>query len=481
MARIQELADEIALTQAHMNAAGWRQLTALREFDARKGWFEQGARTCAGWVSWRVGQPRKTAAGRLYVARKLASLPLIDDAFRRGVLCYSQVRALVRIATPENEALLLQYARGATGEVLSRIVTHVRQQLAVTEHPDLSHLLSLAFSLNEDGTTTLRARMRPEQARVVETAIRVQQEEARVRVDPDGPMTTAELKERRDDKVSALVGVCERYLDDRQKREADHVVPGKHEVIVVMDLDTLRSTGDAPVSRCTLADGTPISPEAARRIACDCPLVPAILAPDGEPIDVGRRRRSIPPALRRALLLRDGDRCQYPGCNAKGYVDAHHVKHWAHGGETKLENLVTLCRRHHVRVHEGGEQILVTEDGQHVFLDREGRPIPTGPIAIDLGDEGFERLKAANARAELVITPRTNQTTYEGAGRRTISDAIGFILERTPGSAWFRPNLAFDAFGVTEAETRERARQAPWFEAAVEEGWFPWAKEVTAA
>jgi hypothetical protein len=92
----------------------------------------------------------------------------------------------------------------------------------------------------------------------------------------------------------------------------------------------------------------------------------------GEPLDVGRKTRSIPPAIRRALNTRDGG-CRFPGCTHQRYVDAHHIEHWADGGETKLANLVTLCRLHHRLVHEGEITIDTLPGGGWRFLHPDGR------------------------------------------------------------------------------------------------------------
>ncbi|TDJ26871.1 MAG: HNH endonuclease [Gammaproteobacteria bacterium] len=82
----------------------------------------------------------------------------------------------------------------------------------------------------------------------------------------------------------------------------------------------------------------------------------------GEVLNVGRKTRVIPTAIRRALRARDGG-CQYPGCSQSRYVDGHHIVHWADGGETKLDNLVLICRRHHTLVHEFGYRIIKTATG----------------------------------------------------------------------------------------------------------------------
>ena len=95
-----------------------------------------------------------------------------------------------------------------------------------------------------------------------------------------------------------------------------------------------------------------IEPDTARRLACDATLLGAITTHDGEVLDLGRTRRSVSKAQRRALLIRDRT-CQYPGCSQQRHLDAHHILAWAAGGQTDLDNLLLLCRFHHTAVHEG--------------------------------------------------------------------------------------------------------------------------------
>ena len=99
--------------------------------------------------------------------------------------------------------------------------------------------------------------------------------------------------------------------------------------------------------------GAVIGAEAARRLACDASVTRVVLDPASRPLDVGRRSRVVPPAIRTALVVRDRG-CAFPGCDRPPpWTDAHHVRHWADGGATSLDNLVLLCRRHHRTVHEG--------------------------------------------------------------------------------------------------------------------------------
>ncbi|NCF23609.1 MAG: hypothetical protein GWP60_03645, partial [Gammaproteobacteria bacterium] len=110
-------------------------------------------------------------------------------------------------------------------------------------------------------------------------------------------------------------------------------------------------------------------------MGCDCNVVGVRDNKNGEPLSIGRRSRLIPPAIRRALRLRD-DGCRFPGCTRKQFVDAHHIEHWSAGGETSLENLVQLCREHHRLVHEGGFTCESASSGEIVFKDARERPLP---------------------------------------------------------------------------------------------------------
>src|SRR3954471_9392432 len=119
--QVADLGEQIAGQAAQLDAATHRMLKDLRTFDRAGGWYTQGARSCAEWLAWRVGWNGNTAREHVRVANRLAELPLVDDALRRGELSYCKVRAITRVATAANEALLLEDARLATGIQLEQI------------------------------------------------------------------------------------------------------------------------------------------------------------------------------------------------------------------------------------------------------------------------------------------------------------------------------------------------------------------------
>jgi hypothetical protein len=185
----------------------------------------------------------------------------------------------------------------------------------------------------------------------------------------------------------------------------------RHQIVVHVDAETLR---DSAAGRCNFEHGPSVSAETARRLSCDCSVVPIIENDAGEPLNVGRKTRSIPPALHRALMARDKACCRFPGCPNTRYLDGHHIKHWAHGGETKLSNLVSLCRWHHRQVHEGNVVVHVLDDGAIRFVKPNGEsfestlPGHTRPI----GD--WHQLFDKHEEQGLHIDRHTAATRWDG-------------------------------------------------------------------
>jgi hypothetical protein len=153
--------------------------------------------------------------------------------------------------------------------------------------------------------------------------------------------------------------------------------PQRHQLTVDVDLGCLVHDDQGAVH---VRDGPALAPETARRLGCDAALIP-IQSSGGEILSVGRRTRSIPPHIRRALDSRDKG-CRFPGCENRRWVDAHHIHHWAKGGETRLDNLVVLCRHHHRLVHEGGFSVRRTAIGELEFRRPDGRLIAPSPRRI---------------------------------------------------------------------------------------------------
>jgi hypothetical protein len=150
----------------------------------------------------------------------------------------------------------------------------------------------------------------------------------------------------------------------------------RYQVVVHLERDLLSGTDGAVAA--SLDDGTRVSSEAFRRIACDAGIVPATVDERGDILDIGRRTRAIPTAIRRALWLRDRG-CRFPGCSNQRFLHGHHIQHWLHGGATALANLVSLCSRCHRRVHEGGLTIRFDAAGALAVVAPDGTRHPGAP------------------------------------------------------------------------------------------------------
>ena len=172
-------------------------------------------------------------------------------------------------------------------------------------------------------------------------------------------------------------------------------------------------------SGASFESGRPVAVETARRLGCDGALVGVVQGDKGEPLAVGRRTRAVPAAIRRALRVRDGG-CRFPGCDRSRFTHAHHIRHWADGGETNLDNLVTLCSQHHRLVHEGGYGVRM-RDGEIEFTRPNGRVIPAAgvqPGGCFRGNSsaggGAQRLAAFNAARGVSIDAGTARCGWGG-------------------------------------------------------------------
>jgi hypothetical protein len=178
----------------------------------------------------------------------------------------------------------------------------------------------------------------------------------------------------------------------------------------VVHVDATVLTGAAEHGQCEIENGPALAIETARRLLCDGSVVIIHEDADGNPLNVGRKTRTISTALRRALQSRDRG-CRFPGCSRKRYTDAHHVQHWANGGETNLDNLVLLCSVHHRLVHEEGFKMEKTPKGL-VFRAADGRRVEEVPVQRVLLHDPV--LALMRNHAELAITPRTCAPEWMG-------------------------------------------------------------------
>ncbi len=178
------------------------------------------------------------------------------------------------------------------------------------------------------------------------------------------------------------------------------------------------------------AGGIRVSAETARRLACDAAKVTMHHGPAGEVLNVGRRTRTLSPALRRALVARDRH-CRFPGCTATR-CDGHHIRHWARGGTTAIDNLVLLCRRHHRAVHEEGFRVTLGDDGEAHFVRPDGQPLPEVPAAPTVTGVPLAPVTARLARAGIRFGPHTATPAWRGE-QLDIDWAVSVLWRRRGG------------------------------------------------
>lgn len=411
---LHRIESEITELAAHIHAATFRLLELIREFDEREGWGGPGLKSCAHWLNWKIGFSLGAAREKVRVAHALKALPKISDAFRRGTISFSKVRAMTRVATPESEEYLLMIARHGTASHVERLVRLYRkvERIEALEAENQRHdLRELDWHIDDDGSYVIKARMTPEQGERVVKAIEAAMEEefAERKTVPAGthhePTTNPASEPVSQRRADALARVAETFLGgDAGTTGGDRCTINLHTTP-----DTLRADGDAAESM--LDSGAHLSAETSRRLACDCGIVHWHENEDGQALDVGRKTRSIPPAIRRALKKRDHG-CRFPGCTAHKFVDAHHIVHWADGGETKMDNLVLLCRHHHRLVHEGGFGVAMQPDGTPKFTDPAGRTLPPVPETRSRGN--VFALRQHNVENGLKIDPQSTIPDWHG-------------------------------------------------------------------
>jgi len=379
-----DLENEITLLAGHINAATYRFLKLIAEFDKREAWGDFGIKSCAHWLNWKCGIAIGAAREKVRVARRLAELPQIDKAFSTGALSYSKVRAMTRVATKETEEFLLMIAEAGTANHMELLVRKKLQvdRLNSEQVEEVQHA-SRAVSCHQDenGMWIIHAKLPPEEGAlvvkaleaIVDNATEAQDDNKEKNVSAETLLVeTVESFETDSEpkltfsqkRADALCSMAEHYIASYKNEAGIQSLAGAErcQIMLHVDINTLMShtAGHKQhnhLQHCNLNNQW-ISAATARRLSCDASLVTVLEDEFGNVLNIGRRSRTIPPAIKRALSIRDTT-CRYPGCCERQYVDAHHIKHWADGGETRLDNLVTLCRHHHRKLHQGAFEIVV--------------------------------------------------------------------------------------------------------------------------
>jgi hypothetical protein len=305
--------------------------------------------SAAGWLARFCSLTRNEAAGTVSAARALTHMPLIREKALTGEVPFRSVRFLARARDrhPEEfagqERMFTDAAAHLSPGELWRVINSWEQRVdyeqSLTDVRALDRLRSFSISPIGNGLHDIRGTLTSEAAHVVTTAIEALTNPANL----DAADNRTPSQKRHD----ALIDVCHFFLD----HNSDVATSGgeKPHITVTLPYEVLvgseRKLADL--------DGNPVDPEIIRRWACDAGIVRIVTDGDSQPLDVGRRVRTATPAIRRAAELRDGG-CVWPGCDAPvSWCDVHHIVHWADGGDTSVDNVELLCRRHHGDTHDG--------------------------------------------------------------------------------------------------------------------------------
>ena len=304
----------------------------------------EGFGSTTAWLMALSGDPAPVCRSRVAVAASLQEMPETKEAFAAGEVSESRVRLLAKVQelAPEqfaaDEKTLVAQAASVPSQRLPQVLAKWRRSTdpegAEADAERLHALRALHLSPDWSGMVHLSGDLDPEGGGVVLAAIRALAEPAAL--DPADTRTPAQRQ------ADALVEVCSRYRQGGPEGSRR-----RPQLLITIPWNTLRQ-GRGVVD----TDAGPISAETARRLACDAVISRIVVQEDGTPVAAGEARRVIPPALRRALDLRDQG-CTHPGCDVPArWCDAHHIVHWADGGKTELSNLRSLCRTHHGRQHD---------------------------------------------------------------------------------------------------------------------------------
>lgn len=483
------LANHIAELAAHLDAATYRLLCLIGEYDRRDAWVKGGFRSTAHWLTFHVGIDAITAREKVRVARVLPQFPLISEAFKRGQISYSKVRAITRVANPSNERDILAIAKAGTANHVERVVRGYRKATKPEEEraddQEKHQARYVHFSYDAFGMLLLEARL-PEPAgavvlKALEAALAmldVKQEKAPDDAKAEAANTCSSFHDNQTEMGLPLVATPEASAEGEEpssafarnnaeaaqtnsskavnasaealpapklttslsQRRADALVFVAEAALsqglsgsqrhapyqVVLHVDAEMLTDPEIKGQSCIEDGSAISLEGAKRLMCDASIVPVTHHADGTILDVGRRTRKISARLWQALICRD-EHCVFPGCERTQHLKAHHIRHWGEGGPTDRDNIVLLCSQHHFLVHEGGFAIKGQAPNNLSFFDPEGHPIQTVVLLPVIEGDPVQFLREQHEELGLYIDEQTNRILWSGE-RLDLDFAVSELL-----------------------------------------------------
>jgi hypothetical protein len=348
-----------------MTRASARLLSMIAFFDERKLWYADGATSTSNWLCARYGVSWGTALEWVRVARRLRELPRIAEAYAQARLSWDQIRPLTKFATPDTDHAWAARAPSMSPAALYREADrHLKVKATDAEEAHRQRRVALIPDRDSPLRYYIEGILPAEEGATLEAALRARAERVVLADSPEDP---------------AGARMADALLELVTSRDGS----GAATPVLVVHADAAALTREEPEAGPWLAEtesGRRLPSEAIRRLACDS-RIEWVLEQDGRPMGIGRRGRAARGALRRLVRHRDRGRCRFPGCGRRGKLASHHLRHWADGGPTTLDNLLTLCGAHHRLVHEGGWRTSGEPGGDLRFVDRRGRQLRPGLAA----------------------------------------------------------------------------------------------------
>jgi Domain of unknown function (DUF222) len=327
-------------------------------FDRTNTYEADGSLSAASWLRHRCNLSYSTASNQVQFARRLPELPQARAAFASGEISSAHVSLIARAADQvgiepvrEQEEVLVEAARQLDPRMFRQVTVHLRNCVdpdgALKDANDAHERRGVWLSETMDGVFVLNGTLDPEGGAILRAALAA----------VEGKPVAGDQRTARQRRADAMVDLGRHRLD-----VGDLPTTGcqRPHLIITADLESLAGK---PAGAGLLNWEQLVPAETVRRLACDCSVTPMVVGSDGEPLSVGRARRTVPAPMRRAIMRRD-KHCRFPGCDRPvAWTDGHHLRHWIDGGPTAYWNVWLLCRRHHRRVHEEGWRLERAPDG----------------------------------------------------------------------------------------------------------------------
>jgi hypothetical protein len=378
-----------SVTQHHKAVSAHQRqlLAAVVELDRRKAWRVDGATSMVAWLVQRCGVTAATAREWVTAAAKLEHLPNIGDALAQGKLSFDQIKPLVEVAKPDTDAKLAEQATHWSAKQVRELATEARKE----SDAQASGWYVRRFLRFDDRRRSFAGVLPVDQyARVKGALVDRASRHLGDRTAFDQRMADALVEVCSEEREAEAVGTSAADEPNADGPNADGTGGtggtsrsgpraggrGRNRPTVVVHVDMTFLAGGSGGAELDVLG--PLSPEVARRLACDAKLIVSADNSLGQSLDQGRARRSPTDAQRREIRRRDRG-CRFPGCTHAEFTDVHHVQHWVNDGMTNLDNLVELCDQHHRSVHEMGWRMTGDANVELRFASPTGRVITSTP------------------------------------------------------------------------------------------------------